>query len=110
MRRSKFAAAFLAGALVLGAQTLSRKIDLPNDSPVTLVSADWGDSKATQRGGAYLVEVRAALSLRNSSARRIRAITMVVLAQDVTPGGKGSVSLPSLDVALGDTFLLWIDF
>jgi hypothetical protein len=106
---SKVAALFVAGVLTAGAQTLTRKIDLPADSPVTLVSADWGDSKATPRGGAYLVEVHAALSLRNSSARRIRAITMVVLAQEVTPGGKGSVSLPSLDVAPGETFPLRID-
>src|SRR6266404_2063793 len=106
---SRLAILFLAGALAASAQTLSRKIDLPADSPVTVVSADWGDSKATPRGGAYLVDVHAALSLRNSSQRRIRAITMVVLAQEVTPGGKGSVSPSSLDVAPNETFPLRID-
>jgi hypothetical protein len=96
-------------AVPLAAQTLSRKIDLPNDSPVTLVSADWGDSNATPRGGAYLVDVHAALTLRNSSSRRIRGVTLAVYAQEVTPGGKGAVSQPSLDVGPGDTFSLRID-
>jgi hypothetical protein len=91
------------------AQTLSRKIDLPKDSPVAVVSSDWGDSNATVRGGAYLVDVHAGLTLRNSGQRRIRGITLAVFAQEVTPGGKGAVSQPSLDVAPGDTFSLRID-
>ena len=99
----------LAGAGVAGAQTLTHKIDLPPDSPVTLVSDAWGESSATARGGAFLLDIHAALSLRNSSARRIRAVTLLVLAQEVTPGGKGSVSLPSLDVAPGDAFPVRID-
>src|SRR5271166_1780215 len=99
MRR--LAILFLAGTLAAGAQSLSRKIDLPKDSPVTLVSADWGESSATPRGGAFLVDVHAALSLRNSSQHRLRGVTLAVVAQEVTPGGKGSVSVPSLDVAPG---------
>jgi len=106
---SRPATLFVAIAVAMSGQSLSRKIDLPADSPITLVSADWGDSKATPRGGAYLVDVHAALSLRNSSQRRIRAVTMVVVAQDVTPGGKGSVSPSSLDVAPNETFPLRID-
>src|SRR5437868_6793824 len=90
----KLAILFLAGLIAASAQTLSRKIELPPDSPVTLVSADWGESSATARGGAFLLDVHAALSLRNSSQRRIRGVTLVVLAQEVTPGGKGSVSVP----------------
>jgi hypothetical protein len=91
------------------AQPLSRKIDLPTDSPVTLVSANWGESSATARGGAFMVDVHAGLSFRNSSAKRIRGVTLAVLAQEVTPGGKGSVSVPSLDVAPGDAFPVRID-
>jgi hypothetical protein len=110
----QFAVVAAVGLVVLGtatlpAQTLSRKIDLGKDSPVTLLSADWGDSNATARGGAYLVDVHAALSLRNSGQRRIRSVTLAVYAQEVTPGGKGSVSVPSLDVAPGDTFSVRID-
>jgi hypothetical protein len=36
-------------------------------------------------------------------------VTLVVLSQEVTPGGKGSVSVPSLDVAPGETFPINID-
>ena len=89
--------------------TLSRKIDLPKDSPVVVVSSDWGDSNATIRGGAYFVDVHAGLTLRNLSQRRVRGITLAVLAQEVTPGGKGAVSQPSLDVAPGESFSLRID-
>src|SRR5579871_322203 len=106
---NRLAVLLLGAVLAADAQTLSRKIDLPKDSPVSLVSADWGESSATPRGGAYMVDVHAGLSLRNSSQRRIRGVTLSVLAQEVTPGGKGSVSVPSLDVAPGDTFPVRID-
>jgi hypothetical protein len=85
-------------------QNLSHRVDLPHDSPVTLAGDEWGGSAATIRGGAYVIDVRVALSLRNSSQRRIRGITLTVLAQEATPGGKGSISVPSLDVAPGETF------
>jgi len=91
------------------AQKLVPKIDLPSDSPVTMLSADWGDTSSTPRGGAFFVDVRAALSFRNGSQRRIRGVTLAVLSQEATPGGKGSVSVPSLDVAPGETFPVNID-
>ena len=85
------------------------KIDLPKDSPVALISSDYGDSSETARGGAMLVDLHAALSLRNSSARRIRGVTLLVSAQEVTPGGKGSVTVTTLDVGPGETFPVRID-
>jgi hypothetical protein len=85
-------------------QNLAHKIDFPHDAPVTLAGDEWGGSAATVRGGAYAIDVRVALSLRNASQRRIRSITLVVLAQEAAPGGKGSISVPSLDVAPGETF------
>lgn len=106
---NKTAILIFAGNLAASAQTLSHKIDLSKDSPVTLVSTDWGESRATPRGSFYMVDVHAALSLRNSSQKRIRGVTLAVLAQEVTPGGKGAVSVPSLDVAPGDAFSLRID-
>jgi hypothetical protein len=109
MRSRLFIFVVAAGALAATAQTLSRKIDLPPDSPVTLVSVDWGGTDTTARGGAFFVDVHAALSLRNSSQRRVRGITLSVLSQEVTPGGKGSVSVPSLDVAPGEAFPIGID-
>jgi hypothetical protein len=107
--RSKVFILALAGTIAATAQTVGRKIDFPADSPVTTVSSDWSETRETPRGGAYLLDVHAVLSLRNSSQRRIRGVTLAVLAQEVTPGGKGSVSVPSLDVAPGDSFPLRID-
>jgi len=86
------------------AQNLSHRIDLPRDSPVSLAGDEWGGSAATIRGGAYIIDVHMSLSLRNTSQRRIRGITLAVVAQEATPGGKGSISVPSLDVAPGEMF------
>jgi len=101
-------AAILFGSISY-AQGVQRRVDLPADSPVTLVSVDWGGTDAAPRGGAFFVDVRASLSLRNSSQKRVRAITLAVLSQEVTPGGKGSVSIPSLDVAPGEAFPVNVD-
>src|ERR1700749_1531437 len=85
------------------------RIDLPADSPVVLLSADYGESNEMPRGSAMLLDVHAALSLRNSSQRKIRGITLLVTAQAVTPGGKGSVTVTSLDVAPQEAFPVRID-
>jgi hypothetical protein len=87
----------------------SVKINLPPDSPVALVSADWGESRATARGGAIMLDLHTALTLRNSGQRRIRGVTLLVQAQAVTPGGKGSVSVPSLNIGAGEIFPVRID-
>jgi hypothetical protein len=107
--RNKIVIVVLAAAIAATAQTPGRKIDFPVDSPVTAVSSDWSETRATPRGGAFLLDVHAVLSLRNSSQRRIRGVTLAVLAQEVMPGGKGSVSVPSLDVGPGEAFPLRID-
>jgi hypothetical protein len=99
----------LLGAGVAFAQTPNGRIDLPKDSPVAMVSMDWSGSRAAPRGSAYLVDVHASVSLRNSTQKRIRGVTLEVLAQEVTPGGKGAVKVPSLDVAPGDVFSMRID-
>ena len=107
--RNKILILALATAIASTAQTLGRKLDFPADSPVTAVSSDWSETRATPRGGAYVLDVHAVLSLRNSSQKRIRGVTLAVLAQEVTTGGKGSVSVPSLDVAPGQNFPVRID-
>jgi hypothetical protein len=103
----------LASALLFPANFLPAaalpKIDLPPDSPVAVLSADYGESNETARGGAMLLDFHAALSLRNSSQRKIRGITLLVTAQDVTPGGKGSVTVSSLDIGPQETFPVRID-
>jgi hypothetical protein len=103
--------------LALAAWPQSQKLDprstmhitFPEDSPVTVVSADWGESNASPRGGAMLLDLHTSLLLRNSDSRRIRGITLLVTAQEVTPGGKASVSVPSLNAAPGENFPIRID-
>jgi len=84
-------------------------ITFPEDSPVTVVSADWGESNASARGGAMLLDLHTSLSLRNSGSRRIRGVTLLVSAQEVTPGGRASVSVASLNAAPGENFPIRID-
>jgi len=82
----------------------SLKIEFPADSPVTLVSADLGDSATSAQGSAMIIDLHSSLSLRNSATKRIRGVTLLVTAQEVTAGGKASVSVPSLNVGSGETF------
>jgi hypothetical protein len=87
----------------------SVKVDFPNDAPLALVSGDWGESRTEARGGALLLDLHTSLSLRNVSQARIRGVALLVQAQEVTPGGKASVTVPSLDIGPGDTFPVRID-
>jgi hypothetical protein len=111
---SKYVAALLLAASFAFAQTRldprsTMHITLPEDSPVTVLGADWGESTATARGGAMLLDLHTSLSLRNSSGKTIRGITMLVQAQEVTPGGKASVSVPSIHVGPNENFPVRID-
>jgi hypothetical protein len=84
-------------------------ITLPDDAPLSVLSADWGESNATARGGAMLLDLHTSLVFKNTGQRRIRGITLLVMAQEVTPGGKASVSVPSLNVGTNQTFPVRID-
>jgi hypothetical protein len=112
---SRVAAVAVVGALALFGQDVpldlhsSIDIKLPPDSPVALLNTNVRDSGATQRGGAMVIDLHMALSLRNSDSRTIRGITLLVTAQEVTPGGKASVAVPSLNVASGEAFPVRID-
>jgi hypothetical protein len=87
----------------------SVKVNFPSDSPLSLVAADWGETRATARGGALVLDLHTSLSLKNAGARRIRSVTLLVLAQEVTPGGKASVAVPSLNIGSGETFPVRVD-
>lgn len=87
----------------------SVKIDLPADSPLSLISTTMGDSRATSRGGAVVLDLHMGLTLRNSGARHIRGVTLLITAQEFAPGGKGSVARPSIDVPPGENFTLPVD-
>lgn len=113
--RNRLAAVLFAGALAAWPQSealdprSTLHITLPEDSPISVVSADWGESRATARGGAMVLDLRTSLSLRNSGQAKIRGVTLLVEAQDVTPGGKASVAVPSLDAGAGDVFPVRVD-
>ncbi|HYZ84652.1 MAG TPA: hypothetical protein VE621_09630 [Bryobacteraceae bacterium] len=84
-------------------------INLPEDSPLHVVSADWGESTASERGGALLLDLHTTLAFKNNSHQKVRGVTLLVRAQDATPGGKASVTVPSLNVGPGETFPVRID-
>jgi hypothetical protein len=87
----------------------SVKIDLPADSPLALVSTSMGESRATNRGGALVLDLHMSLTLRNAGARRVRGVTLLITAQEFAPGGKGSVARPCIDVAPKEEFTLPVD-
>ncbi len=111
--RAKAAALFMLAAALARSQPAdagrSFKVNLPQDAPLALISADWGSSRATARGGAVEVEIHSTLQFRNSSPKRLRGVSLLVLAQQVAPGGKASVTVPALDVAPGEQFPVRVD-
>src|ERR1035441_5107471 len=84
-------------------------INLPDNSPLALKSFTMADSRATARGAALALDLHMSATLRNNGANRIHGVTLRVVAQKVTLGGKGSVTYPSLNVGPGETFQVRID-
>jgi hypothetical protein len=109
------ALAGLLSATELAAQDLpldpqtAVQVNLRDDSPVTLLSAALGESRATARGAALVLDLHMLLTLRNASPNRIRGVVLSVVSQEVTVGGKASVSAPSLNVGPGEAFPVRID-
>ncbi len=86
----------------------SVKFNLPPDSPVSLLSWDVDQSRASMRGGALTLDIHMDVSLRNSAARRVRGITMLIVSQESLPVGRASVSR-LIDVGPGESFPLHVD-
>ncbi len=108
------AAVALAGAVGLFAQdtplaSSSVTLNLPGNSPVTLLSLSTDQSRTTARGAAMVLDLHMALTLRNGSQNRIHGITLRVVSQEVAMGGRGSVTIPSMNVGPGDAFPVRID-
>ncbi|HVW09793.1 MAG TPA: hypothetical protein VHC90_14490 [Bryobacteraceae bacterium] len=87
----------------------SVKIDLPPDSPVTLISASTGQSQVTPRGGMLVLDLHMSLTLRNSASRAVRGVVLLITAQEFTPGGKGAVARPCIDIPPGQNFTLPVE-
>ena len=81
----------------------SININLPPNSPVTLISLS-NQSRASAMGAAMRLDLDLLLTLRNTNPSRIRGITWRVTSQEAAPGGKGSVTKVSLNVAQGEVF------
>ena len=84
-------------------------VEFPRDSPVLLVSFSLGRTTARPRGSSMALDLHASLLLRNTGPKPISGLTLRVEAQDLTPMGKGSVTVPSLDIQPGDVFPVRID-
>src|SRR5689334_6565962 len=89
--------------------TGSVQFNVPKDSPVTLVSMTQDQSRATMRGAAMVLDLHMALTLKNGGAGRVHGVTLRVVSQEIAMGGKGSVTIPSLNVAPGEVFPVRID-
>jgi hypothetical protein len=85
------------------------KVGFARDSPVLLVSFTLGPTTARPRGMSMALDLHASLVLRNTGAKPISGLTLRVEAQDLTPEGKGSVTVPSLTVQPGEVFPVRID-
>ena len=79
----------------------SISFNLPKDSPVTVLSIATDQSRTTMRGAAMVLDLHMSLTLRNGGPGRIHGITLRVVSQEVAMGGKGSVTVPSLNIAPG---------
>jgi hypothetical protein len=84
-------------------------IKFPADSPVALLSISTGDSRASARGAALMLDLHLALTLQNTSGSRIHGLTLRVVSQEVTLGGKNSVSLFGLNIGPREAFPVHID-
>jgi hypothetical protein len=106
------AALLFCFALNAGAQNEGGRwadVDFPHDSPILPVSFSLGPTTVRPRGTSMVLDLHASLLLRNTGAKTVSGLTLRVEAQDLTPSGKGAVTVPSLQVRPGEVFPVRID-
>jgi hypothetical protein len=106
------AAALLWPAFALAQDSGGRWLDVvfPRDSPVLMVSSGLGPTTVQRvRATSMVIDLHASLLLRNTGPKTISGLTLRVEAQDLTPSGKGSVTVPSLNVEPGQVFPVRLD-
>ena len=81
-------------------------VDLPADVRLAFESKQFESSEIRPRGGALVIDLDGEIRLRNTSMDRIRGITVAVSSSDGALGGRAVVSVPSLNVAPGESFPL----
>ncbi len=96
----------ISAAICASAQETGRWLDVefPHDSPVLPVSVDLGPTTPRVRGASMALNLHASLILRNIGTKVISGLTLRVEADDLTPSGKGSVTVPSLEIQPGEVF------
>ena len=86
----------------------SVKFNLPSDSPVSFLGMDFNESRATVRGGAVTLDLHMDVRLRNSAPRRVRGVTMLVVAHESSAFGRASVAR-LVNVGPGESFPMRVD-
>lgn len=110
MSIAKSIAALLALAALAAAQTADWQSPdkavaiVLEGAPVELVAKDLSQTAIRARGGAAVIDLKGEITLRNGGQKSVRAVTLLVEAQEFAAGGKASVAVPSLRVAGGETF------
>ncbi len=101
-----FVALLLLPACGFAADNGARWLDVefPRDSPVLPVTTNLGLTTARVLGASMVLDLHASLLLRNTGTKPISGLTLRVEAQDITPSGTGSVTVPSLHVEPGEVF------
>jgi hypothetical protein len=111
--RILMASALAAAALLAQDQPLAPaavSIKFPTDSPLALLgNVSTGDSRVSSRGAALMLDLHLALTLQNTSGNRIHGLTLRVISQEVTLGGKNSVSLFGLNIGPREAFPVRIE-
>lgn len=101
--------AALAGELAAQGTRHQLNVVIPEGAPISVVSSEWGESRAAARGAALVIDLKTSLRFRNNSKLRLRGVSLEVRTQDMATGGKASVSVPSLDVHPGQEFPVRVD-
>jgi hypothetical protein len=85
------------------------RFEFRDDAPVKLENFDSTESRVSSRGGAQVMDLHIVARLRNNSGDTIRGVTLLLLAQEATPGGRMSISAPCINVAPNEIFPIRID-
>jgi hypothetical protein len=84
-------------------------INLPSNAPLAIRGVSMGNSRAIARGAALSLDLHMAVTLENKSGNRIHGVMLRVVTQEVVPGGKASVTYPSLNVGPGESLPVRIE-
>ncbi len=84
-------------------------IRLAPDVPLSILSRDVSETTIQILGAVIVIDLRCALEIRNDSSHYLRGLILGVVTQPLSPGGKASVGLPSLNVAPDETVAARVD-